>query len=770
MTRTSTRRVPPRRTTSRPRRYRTRTPPPKSVIRFKWRWLIFIILMIPVSFYVSWLDIQIREKFEKWTLPARVFARPLELYSGMRLEPKVLEEELKSLNYQYTEQFHAPGQYYRNNNVFFIMTRAFQFWDAHEPERLLEIQFNGNLVSFVGEARPSRKLTLVRLEPRVIGKIYPTHQEDRTLINLAEVPPLLTGALLAMEDRNFYSHLGISIRGLIRASIENFKAGTWVQGGSTITQQLIKNLYLSPERTLDRKFNEAIMALLLEWHYSKDEILEAYLNEVYLGQDGDRSIHGMGVGARFYFNRPVNELQLSEVALLVSLIRAASHYNPRKYPERALARRNLVLDVMVEQGVISAGDAQVAKSTPLGITDQPTDTAFPYPAFMGLVQYQLREDYREEDLRSNGLDIFTTLDPFLQRIADEAMVASLKKLERTRGARNLEGAMVVTNSVTGEVFAMANGKNPHFAGFNRPLNAQRQIGSLVKVAVYLTALEKSNTYSLTTPLNDGPYSLSDKRTGETWRPQNYDFRSHGRVPLFNALANSYNLATVRLGMALGLDKVRDTMRRMGVKREFKIYPSLLLGSIALTPVEVAQMYQTIASGGFHIPLRAIREVLTHEGDPLQRYELSGEQLFDPAAVFLLHYAMQQAFRKGTGRKLGSLFPSDMVIAGKTGSSNDLRDSWFAGFTSELLAVAWVGRDDNKPMGLSGGAGALYVWSEFMQAVRPLAKAPLTPQQIQWRWVDFNSGNTSNGNNPGAIRVPFLSGENISARAYLNRDN
>ncbi|OQW93920.1 MAG: penicillin-binding protein 1B, partial [Beggiatoa sp. IS2] len=552
--------------------------------------------MIPVGSYISWISVQVREQFEgkRWALPARVFARPLELYSGIRLEPKVLEEELKSLDYKLVGRFSGPGQYQRNDNVFFIMTRDFQFWDDNEPSRLLEVQFSGNRVSFVGEARPNRKLTLVRLEPRLIGKIYPAHHEDRILVELAEVPPLLIEALLTMEDRNFYSHFGISIRGLIRASVENAKAGAWVQGGSTITQQLIKNLYLSPERTLDRKFNEAMMALLLEWHYSKEEILQAYLNEVYLGQDGDRSIHGMGIAASFYFNRPVSELKLPEVALLVSLIRAASHYNPRKYPERALSRRNLVLDTMADQGVISPAEAKAAKATPLNITTRPAETVFPYPAFMGLVQHQLREDYREEDLRSDGLKIFTTLDPFLQKVADETMMSTLKKLEKGRGIRGLEGAMVVSNSANGEVFALANGKNPYFDGFNRPLNAQRQIGSLVKVAIYLTALEKIGSYSLTTLLDDSPFLWVDKHTGESWRPQNYDFRSHGRVPLFKALANSYNLATVRLGKTLGLDKVRDTMRRMGVEREFKVYPSLLLGSIALTPVEVTQMYQTIA--------------------------------------------------------------------------------------------------------------------------------------------------------------------------------
>lgn len=751
-----------------PRRRTYTSAPSKPVIRFKWRWFIFLLLMIPLGYYISKIDVQVREQFEGnlWSLPAEVFARPLELYSGMRLEPGVLEEELNALGYRKVNEVRDIKQYKRRGDVFYIITKPFQFWDDSEPSRRLEVHFQNDQVSYMGEymgeVEPTRKLALVRIEPRSIGKIHPIHHEDRIIIEkLEEVPPLLINTLLAVEDQNFFGHFGISIRGLVRAAVKNFEAGEWEQGGSTITQQLVKNLYLSPERTLDRKIKEAIMAILLEWHYDKETILKAYLNEVYLGQDGDRAIHGMGMAAEFYFDRTVKELKLQDIALLVGMIRAASKYNPRKYPDRALALRNNVLKTMVKENVITPTDALIASATPLGVVNQNTENTSVCPAFLGLVQSQLRQDYREDDLRSEGLKIFTTLDPFVQALADDSMITGLKKLEQShRGARKLEGAMVVTRSDTGEVLAMANGKNPHYAGFNRPLNAQRQIGSLIKVAVYLTALEKTDTYSLTTPLDDSPFAWRISRT-ETWQPQNYDFRSHGRIPLIHALANSYNLATVRLGKRLGLDKIRETMRRMGVEREFTVLPSLLLGSVSLTPVEVAQMYQTVANGGFRTPLRAIREVLTKDGDPLQRYPLSMEQRFDPVAVFLLNYAMQQVVRKGTGRKLGQLFPADMMVAGKTGTSNDLKDSWFAGFTSKMLAVTWVGRDDNLPMGLSGGAGAMYVWTQFMRAVRPESSPLPVPPQIQWRTADFGSGET--------IRIPFVNNRTVNARAYLNTE-
>ncbi len=720
--------------------------PRKSGFRFKLRWLILIIGLIILSYHVISLDIKVRKLFEgkRWSLPARVYARPLEIYTGMRLTTQALKEELQALGYR-RGSTNSPGKYnFRNNNIAQIRTRAFKFWEATDPSRLVKIRFSGNKVQSITELEPTRQVALLRLPPKLIGKIYPTHKEDRILVRLQDIPQSLINALIAMEDRYFYSHMGISIRGIVRAIITNIKGGK-IQGGSTITQQLVKNLYLSSARTFKRKFNEAIMALLLEWHYSKNQILEAYFNEVFLGQDGNRAIHGVGMAARFYFNRPLEELKLHQVALLVSLIRGASMYNPRRHPKRALARRNLVLDTMSKLGKISPMEARRAKKTRFDIEKSTAESKFPYPAFMGLVRSQLHKDYRKEDLRANGtkqtldlsdgLRIITTLDPFLQKKGEQAMTGSLKKLSRKRRkARTIEGAMVVTRCDNGEVVALINGKKPKYDGFNRPLKARRQIGSLVKVAVYLAALESS--YSLTSRISDYPYRWVDRYTGTVWKPQNYDHRSHGSVYLYSALAHSYNLATVRLGRKLGLKTFHKTLIRLGLTRKLKsIYPSMLLGSLSLTPLEVAQLYQTIASGGFYVPVHAIRDVLTHEGKPVQRYALSMEKRFDPAAVFLLNFAMQQAVRNGTGRRMSKTLPKHMVFAGKTGTSNDLRDSWFAGFGSEFSTVTWVGRDDNKPMGLSGGSGAMVVWRNFIRAINPQALKPIEPSGIKWRTIN-----------------------------------
>jgi penicillin-binding protein 1B len=385
---------------------------------------------------------------------------------------------------------------------------------------------------------------------------------------------------------------------------------------------------------------------------------------------------------------------------------------------------------------------------PVGITKEKSESVFPYPAFMALVRRQLHRDYDEKDLRSEGLQIFTTLNPLIQNAAEKAMVNALKKkLEKKRPkATNLEGAMIVTNSAQGEILAMVNGKNTRYSGFNRPLEAKRQIGSLMKPAIFLTALEQSQIYNLITPLDDSPYQLKTK--SGIWKPKNYDRRYHGYVPLYRVLAKSYNVATVRLGMELGLKKITHTLRRLGVKRKFnRLYPSMLLGSMTLTPLEVTQMYQTIASGGFRVPLRSIRNVLDRNGKPLQRYSLSVEERFDAKPIFLLNYALQKVMTEGTGRYVAKRLPKEMVFAGKTGTTNNSRDSWFVGFGSELLTVTWVGRDDNKPMGLTGASGAMIIWRDFIKSVHPNATAPVTPSGVEWRSIDGND-------------VPFIVGEQM----------
>lgn len=720
-----------------------------------------LLLTVPTAVvYVVYLDHTVGDRFagRQWSLPARVYGRPLELHVGQTMSAEQLRSELAWLYYQAQLDAGTPGTFAQAGDTFVLHSRGFHFDDGDESPRKVRLRLAKGRVQALEQEPGGDVVALLRLEPRLIGTIFPRHQQDRLLIELADTPPLLVKALLAVEDRRFYEHRGVAPRAIARALWANLAAGQVVQGGSTLTQQLVKNLYLGPERTWWRKINEAVMALLLERRYSKEAILEVYLNEIYLGQDGKRAIHGFGLGSRFYFGRPLDQLSVAQLAMLVGLVRGPSYYNPRRHPERARARRNLVLQMLAERAVISPAQAERAKQAALGVVAQPPGGASPYPDFLDLVRRQLKRDYDSQDLSSDGLRIFATLDPWAQDIANRVVRERTAAFERHRGLPRgtLEGAAVITRRATGEVLATVGGRGSRRGGFNRALDAVRPIGSLVKPAVYLTALSRPHRYTLVTRLEDRPVRLRDGR-GAVWSPENFDRRAHGRVMLINALAHSYNLSTVRLGLDVGVDAVAKTLHALGVRRAIEPYPSLLLGALALTPVETAQLYQTIADGGFHTPLRAIRSVLDAHGRALERYPLVVHAAADPAAVYLLGRALQRAVREGTGRGLAHHLSFSLRVAGKTGTTDGLRDSWFAGFTEGHVAVVWLGADDNRSTGLTGASGALQVWGEMMQriGVQPLELVP--PEAVIWASVDSQSGLRAGGDCRSAVTYPFIAG-------------
>lgn len=683
--------------------------------------------------YLHHLHGIVKVKFEgkRWSLPAHVFARPLELFPGATVPQQQLIHEMKQLGYRPTQEVENPGSYGRRNEQgLTVYSRGFSFWDAAEQPAKLEIDFNAKGITAIRDDKGA-EVFLLRLEPVQIGSIYPAHREDRVLVRYQDLPKTMVGGLLAAEDRDYFDHHGISIKGISRALVANIKAGRTVQGGSTLTQQLVKNFFLTRERSLKRKANEALMAIVLDHYYSKQEILEAYSNEIYLGQDGQRAIHGFGLAARYYFNLPVAELPVRDQALLIALIRGPSYYNPIRNPERAKQRRDLVLDLMAENGVISPQVAAAEKSTPLGLKiSRNTSGGNKYPAFLDLVQRQLSRDYREQDLNSEGLRIHTTLDPWVQYQSEVALAEQLVDLEKLRRQppNTFQGSVVVVGRDNGEVQALVGDRTTEFAGFNRALDTNRPIGSLVKPAVYLSALTIPEIYTLVTPIPDTPYSLV-RPGAPTWSPQNYDNKSHGVVPLYKALAKSYNLATVRLGMEVGITHVADTLRTLGVDRKFSVFPSMLLGVTPLAPIEVVQVYQTIASGGYRTPLRTIREILDQGDKPLSRYPLDVRQVMQPGPVYLLSVAMQRVVTEGTATTLSKWLPKDMGVAGKTGTTDELRDSWFAGFSGDRVTVAWVGRDDNKPTGLSGATGALQVWGSVMSRIAPTPLKLIPPEGV-----------------------------------------
>lgn len=709
--------------------------------------------------YLVHQDATVRHHFEgkKWSLPARVYAAPTELFAGAPTDADHCEALLQELKFRQDAELSSQGTYWRQDGSFRVKTREFQFSDKTEPARDVQLQFEqGQLVSLT-DVNEGRELAILRMEPVQIGSFYPALREDRILIKLDQAPEKLLQALFTVEDRHFYQHSGISWRGVLRAVWVNARAGSIVQGGSTLTQQLVKNFFLSSERTWWRKLNEIVMALILEARYSKDQILEAYLNEIYLGQDGARAIHGFGLASQYYFSRPIEELDLHQIALLVGLIRAPSRYDPWQSPQHAAKRRNVVLETMVEVGAVSAQEAALARARPLDVVANPHQAITRYPAFLDLVKRQLLQHYDQEDLTSEGLRIFTTLDVEVQQHLESAAATALKRLERQTRQAGLETAAVMTRRETGEIVALIGSSQPKSTGFNRALDAQRQIGSLYKPVVYLTALQQPSRYTLMTPLQDTALRLP-AGGGGPWVPKNYDGREHGKVPLRSALAQSYNLATIRLGMSIGIEHTVETLRQLGVERtDVQPFPSLLLGAVTLTPLEVGQLYQTLASDGFLTPLKAIQAVTTPDGKVLSRYGLTVKQTLDLSAVFLVNTILQEAVSRGTGRAVYSALPRDFGVVGKTGTTNDLRDSWFAGFTGDYLGVVWVGRDDNQSTGLTGAQGALRVWALAMKQIARQPVALMPPENIEQFWVDPQTGLRTEEACANSMLTPFIAG-------------
>jgi penicillin-binding protein 1B len=727
-------------------------------------WFRNMVLIFFVGFtfillsYLGYLDYNVRKQFEgkRWAIPAHVYASPVELYAGYNLTSAKFEALLQELHYRQDAHLSSEGTYFKKGQQVTVKTKDFTFWDQKQPSILMRVSFTDSAIENIIDVAQSKDLAIVRMDPVQIGSLYPTIKEDRILIKLEEAPDALIKGLLASEDRDFYEHFGISFRGIARAMWANVLAGGIVQGGSTITQQLVKNFYLTSERSLVRKVNEVFMAMILEARYSKNAILEAYLNEVYLGQDGGSAVHGFGLASEFYFGSSLKDLPLEHVASLVALVRGPSYYDPRRYADRALQRRDLVLDEMAAEGYITEKQVVEAKAKPLSVIANTHRSTNRYPGFLDLVKRQLREEYREEDLTSEGLRIFTTLDTAVQDTLEKTVNEKLNQLEKLPRTKDLETAVVVTRRDSGEIAALVSGRETAGAGFNRALDAVRPIGSLIKPIVYLTALEYPNRYTITTPVSDTAILVKGPN-GNDWSPKNYDHKEHGTVGLHTALAHSYNLATVRIGMDVGVARTVKTLRSMGVTRPVDLFPSFLLGAAQLTPMEVTQMYQTLAGDGFSTPIRGIRAVVAADGARLQSYPFTVKQAVDPSATYIVNTMLQEVMYRGTGSSAYADFPKDYGLVGKTGTTNDSKDSWFAGYTGDYLSVVWIGRDDNKPAGLTGASGALQVWTSLMKKISNQPVNLIPPDNIKMAWVDPVNGLLANEDCVGAKQYPYIAG-------------
>ncbi|MBG6243766.1 penicillin-binding protein 1B [Candidatus Symbiopectobacterium sp. 'North America'] len=725
--------------------------------RKKRRWLglfikLSLLFTVVLALYGVYLDSQIRSRIEGkvWQLPAAVYGRMVNLEPGMSYSQKEMINLLEGMQYRQVSRITRPGEFSVRGNTIDILRRPFDFPDGKEGQINARLIFTNDRLAQIQNLENQLNFGFFRLDPRLITMMQSPNGEQRLFVQRSGFPDLLVDTLVATEDRHFYQHDGISFLSIGRAFLANITAGRTVQGGSTLTQQLVKNLFLTNERSLWRKANEAYMALIMDYRYSKDRILELYLNEVYLGQSGNDQIRGFPLASLYYFGRPVNELSLDQQALLVGMVKGASLYNPWRNPQLTLERRNLVLRLLQNQQIIDEDLYNMLSARTLGV--QPKGGVItPQPAFMQLVRQELQQRLGDKVKDLSGVKIFTTLDPVSQDAAEKAVEEGIPALRAARNVSDLESAMVVVDRFSGEIRAMVGGAQTQYAGFNRAMQARRPVGSLAKPPTYLTALSQPDTFRLNTWLADEPLSLKQPN-GQVWQPNNYDRQFRGRVMLVDALANSLNVPTVNLGMTVGLDQISNTLQRLGIPKEvIQPVPAMLLGAISLTPMEVAQEYQTIASGGNRAPLSALRSVIAEDGSVLYQSFPQAERAVPAQAAYLTLYGMQQVVERGTSRSLAVKFPN-YHLAAKTGTTNDLRDSWFAGVDGKEVAITWVGRDNNGPAKLTGANGALTLYRRYMENQTPLALMLTPPEGIATMTVDGGGQFICNGSAGRALPV------------------
>lgn len=707
--------------------------------------------------YMLYLNQQISQRFSslQWQVPTRVYAQPLTLAPGRAMDAKTLKTELAAAGYREDGTGERAGTYAVDGGRWRIASRGFDDVDGKVAPSRVEVLIASGQVSSVKDLVGGGNAARVRLDPARIATLYGQQQEERRLVQLNEVPELLVTGLQAVEDKDFARHHGIDMTGIVRAALVNIRAGEKRQGASTITQQLARSglLGIGIEQTWSRKINEILYAIILELRYDKHTILETYFNQVYMGQRGSQAIHGVAAASDFWFGRDMADLSTEQMALLIGIVRGPSYYDPRRNPERATERRNFVIDRMAESGLIDAAEQQRAKDAPLALADGSTRAANRFPAYVDLVRRQLARDYPAGQLQGAGLTVMTGMSPSAQGYTEAAVNRTMQAIQTPRRPE-LQTGVVVTDVHTGMVVAVVGSRDVAEHGFNRAVEAKRPVGSLLKPFVYLLALAQPSQYSLASWVDDSPVTVT-LGNGRNWTPGNANGRSHGSVRLTDSLAMSYNQATVRLGMQVRPQRLAELIKTLaGV--DAPANPSLILGSVDESPYAMAQLYQFLASGGQIQPLHAVRGVLDEQGRALHRYDAKAApaQAGDAIAARLITLSLQHAVSGGTGRQLLADGLGRLSPAGKTGTSNDGRDSWFAGWTGDYLAVAWVGNDANESTGLYGATGAMRIWSGLFSRL-PSRELKVAEQGIEWQWVSANGATESSC--PGARRFAFVAG-------------
>lgn len=674
-----------------------------------------VLLALGIYGLVLTARIELRFAGQRWQVPSRVYSDVTLLYPGQKISQQQVQTRLQNLGYQSRDGALGEGQFHSRPGRIDVVLRAQNLPFLKRPSQPLRLNFSaGRLARLVNGNK--KDLPLFELEPEELMQIFGDARESRLLVSAKQIPDNLKHAVLAAEDADFYQHHGVDPLGIARALYINLRAGKVRQGGSTLTQQLAKNYFLSPQRTLTRKLNELYIAVLIDLLFAKDEILEIYLNEIYLGQRGSVEVHGVGEAAQFYFGQHVDQLSLAQCATLAGLIKGPNLYSPFANAKKSQARRNQVLQAMAKHQWISDAQLKQAQDASLGAKRFAAYTR-KAPYFFDYLQTQLSEMYRRDQLSGAGMAIYTTLDAQVQEAAERAVQRGVerlekryKKLRRKEAGQKLQAAVVVMQPRSGNIVAMVGGRDYGDSQFNRITQAQRQPGSTFKPIVFSAGLDE---FSLATRLSNE--RKIHKIDGKIWKPKNHDGSEGGMVSMREALAQSMNLPTIDLALRRGLPEVITRARELGISTPLKPQPSLALGAFEVIPLELARAYCAFfADGALPFPM-SLRAVVDDKNTLLQRRQAKVQTVLEPRRAYLIVDLLRSVVREGTAQGLAK-YGVDYPVAGKTGTTNDGRDAWFIAATPELLALVWVGFDDASPMGLSGSSAALPIWAELMQAI------------------------------------------------------
>jgi penicillin-binding protein 1B len=729
------------------------------------RWLL-IFLIGSLCLYGAYLYATLSLPRGEDRQSLRIFSTSFPLAPAAIIEKARLQERLTHLGYRpVSRKVQAPGEYRFLSSSVDLYLRDFLYPDGVIRGRPIRLILEDNHIARVLSLPEEQDAGPVALEPQLIGGLLETSRQVRDWISLMAIPPHIIDAVLSIEDHRFYEHIGIDPRGILRAAFQNLKGGTVVQGGSTITQQLAKNLYYTQQRTYLRKLKEAFAALILERKYSKQDILESYLNEIYLGQSGSIAVYGIGQAAQYYFGKSLSQLTVPEAALLAGMIKGPNTYAPVRDPKRAKHRRDLVLLRMKQEGRLSDQQYHAAAKTPIRVnTLQHGVTDAPY-----FLDYVLSQIDDSSDGTQTGLRLFTSLDLEMQRMAEEAVSAGLARLETNhrflkKTADHLQGALVAIDPRSGAILAMVGGRDYRTSQFNHAVQAKRQAGSLFKPFVYLAAFEQSQTATeaLITPatlVDDSPISFPDGAS--SWTPQNYDRQFRGQVSVRTALEQSLNVPAVRIARSVGIPNIMRTLRSAGISGPLDEHLSLALGSSEVSLLEITSAFGALAQAGRYVPpsgmTSLVEQVSEHAGRQIRQQNLETTQVFSPQSAYLVTSLLQGVVQRGTAAPAQRMGLT-ANIAGKTGTTDDHRDAWFVGYTPDLVVGVWVGFDGGATLKLTGAQAALPIWVDFFRKAVPVLSIDFpVPPGVVTRMIDAHTAQLATSACPDPLEESFLEG-------------